>query len=60
MATIGRNEAVAELGSLQLGGFVAWVVWLFIHLLYVLGFRNRLAVAIQWRCNTLPSTAGRD
>jgi NADH dehydrogenase len=48
MATIGRNEAVAELGRLHLRGFPAWLAWLFIHLMYVVGFRNRAVVALQW------------
>ncbi len=48
MATIGRNAAVAEMGSLRLRGVVAWCVWLFIHVLFLVGFRNRLAVLFNW------------
>lgn len=48
MATIGRHAAVADLGFLRLHGLLAWLIWLFIHLLYIVGFRNRLLVAIQW------------
>jgi len=48
MATIGRNKAVADLGRLHMDGFIAWVAWLFLHLLYIVGFRNRVLVALQW------------
>lgn len=49
LATIGRNRGVANLGGrLQFGGFVAWFLWVFIHILYLAGFRNRLSVLIQW------------
>jgi NADH dehydrogenase len=48
MATIGRAAAVAELGGLQLSGFLAWLTWLFIHLMYLVGFANRALVLIQW------------
>jgi NADH dehydrogenase len=49
MATIGRNAAIADLPSrIRLTGFVAWVAWLFLHLLYLVGFRNRLSVLLSW------------
>jgi len=48
MATIGRHAAVAQIGSLYLKGFVAWLAWLFIHLLSLCGFRNRLIVFLEW------------
>jgi NADH dehydrogenase len=48
LATIGRNHAVAELGKLHFSGYLAWLLWLFIHLLYIVGFENRLLIAIQW------------
>jgi len=48
MATIGRNQAVAWLGTLRLRGFLAWVAWLFVHLVQLVGFRNRLLVLINW------------
>jgi len=48
MATIGRNQAVVKLGSLQFTGFPAWVVWLVVHLMQLVGFRNRLQVLINW------------
>ncbi len=48
MATIGRKAAVAEAGPLQLSGFIAWLAWLFIHLMFLVGFRNRIAVLTNW------------
>jgi NADH:quinone reductase (non-electrogenic) len=48
MATIGRNKAVADLHWLHLSGLPAWMVWLFVHILFLVGFRNRLAVLFQW------------
>lgn len=48
MATIGRNRAIADIHGLHLSGFVAWMAWLFIHILYLIGFRNRLVVITQW------------
>ena len=44
MATIGRGSAVAAIGPLKMSGFVAWLIWLFIHIFWLIGFRNRLAV----------------
>jgi NADH dehydrogenase len=48
MATIGRNKAVADLHFIHLSGLPAWLVWLFIHIIFLVGFRNRIAVLIQW------------
>jgi len=48
MATIGRNHAIAEIGKLKLSGFAAWLAWLFVHIIYLIGFRNRILVALQW------------
>jgi len=48
MATIGRASAIADLGSFKLTGAVAWLAWLFVHLLNLIGFRNRLVVLVQW------------
>ena len=52
MATIGRNKAVADVHlfgkSLHLSGWPAWMVWLFVHVLFLVGFRNRVAVLFQW------------
>ena len=48
MATIGRAKAVADFGWLELKGYVAWLAWLFIHVLKLIGFRNRVSVMVQW------------
>jgi NADH dehydrogenase len=48
MATIGRSAAVAKMGDIELTGFVAWIAWLFVHLIFLLGFRNKIAVLMQW------------
>ena len=48
MATIGRNKAVADLKFFHLSGFPAWLAWLFVHIIFLVGFRNRLLVLIQW------------
>jgi NADH dehydrogenase len=48
LATIGRNAAVAELGRWHFKGFLAWIVWLIVHLIQLVGFRNRLMVLISW------------
>jgi NADH dehydrogenase len=48
MATIGRSRAIAQIGGLELSGFVAWLGWLFIHLITLIGFRNRLYVLSEW------------
>ncbi len=48
MATIGRAAAVAQIGRLKLSGFPAWIAWLLVHLIFLVGFRNRTAVLFQW------------
>jgi NADH dehydrogenase len=48
LATIGRNRAIAVFGRVEVGGYPAWLLWLFVHILYLAGFRNRLSVLIQW------------
>ena len=48
LAVIGRAAAVAEIGKLKLHGFIAWIVWLFVHLMYIVQFQNRVLVFIQW------------
>jgi NADH dehydrogenase len=48
MATIGRSKAVAMVGKFHFSGLLAWLAWLFIHLIYLVGFRNRAAVLLQW------------
>lgn len=48
MATIGRNKAVADLKLVHLSGIPAWLAWLFVHVIFLVGFRNRIAVLFQW------------
>ena len=48
MATIGRNAAVAEMGSIRFSGIIAWFAWLFVHIIFLVGFRNRIAVLFNW------------
>jgi NADH dehydrogenase len=48
LATIGRAQAVADLGRLQISGFVAWLTWLFVHIIFLIGFRNRFIVLFEW------------
>jgi NADH dehydrogenase len=48
LATIGRAAAVADFGKFHVSGFIAWLSWLFIHIFFLIGFRNRIIVMIQW------------
>jgi NADH dehydrogenase len=48
MATIGRASAIGDLPYAQLKGYIGWLAWLFIHILKLVGFRNRILVMIQW------------
>ncbi|MCB0396931.1 MAG: NAD(P)/FAD-dependent oxidoreductase [Flavobacteriales bacterium] len=48
MATIGRNKAVVEFAGLKMAGFVAWFIWMFVHLMSLIGFRNRVVVLFDW------------
>lgn len=48
MATISKFEAVVSIGKLKLSGFIAWMAWLFLHLLYIAGFKNQLATLVRW------------
>jgi len=48
MATIGRSAAVAKVGKAEFSGLLAWLAWLFVHLIFLLGFRNKIAVLLQW------------
>lgn len=48
MATIGRNSAIGDFGWMRLRGYPAWLAWLFIHIVQLIGFRNRLSVMLQW------------
>lgn len=48
MATIGRNKAIAHVFGLKLSGFIAWLLWLFLHVFFLIGFRNRVIVLLEW------------
>ncbi|MGA2978359.1 MAG: NAD(P)/FAD-dependent oxidoreductase [Terriglobales bacterium] len=58
LATIGRAAAVAQFGKFELSGYFAWLAWLFIHILFLIGFRNRLLVMIQWAWSYLTYERG--
>lgn len=48
MATIGKAKAIAMFGQLQFSGFFAWLIWAFVHIMFLIGFRNRIAVMLEW------------
>ena len=58
MATIGRSAAVAQAGPFQFTGFMAWLAWLFVHLVFLVGFRNKMAVLWQWTYSYLTYKRG--
>jgi NADH dehydrogenase len=58
MATIGRNKAVADLKIVKLSGFLAWLSWLFIHLLFIVELRNRILIFLQWAWSYTTYTSG--
>jgi NADH dehydrogenase len=58
LATIGHQKAVMELGPLKIGGRLAWLAWLFVHVFYLIGFRNRVLVMSQWAWNYIFSKRG--
>ena len=58
LATIGRKRAVAQLGAFRISGFVAWVLWSVAHIYFLIGFRNRLAVALHWLWNYITFQRG--
>ncbi len=51
MATVGRNKAVVDLGKLHFGGAIAWFMWMFVHLWFLVGFRNRVVTFFNWTYN---------
>jgi NADH:ubiquinone reductase (H+-translocating) len=53
MATIGRHAAVADVHGIRVRGFIGWLAWLFVHVYYLIGFRNRLVVLASWGWNYL-------
>ena len=48
LAVIGRGRAVADIGKLHFGGFIAWLAWIFVHIFFLIGFRNRVLVLFEW------------
>ncbi|RZA00849.1 MAG: NAD(P)/FAD-dependent oxidoreductase [Sphingobacteriaceae bacterium] len=58
LATIGRNKAVADLGKIRFQGFFAWILWLFVHLISLLGGRNKLIVFINWVASYMNNNGG--
>ena len=58
LATIGRAAAVADFGRIHISGFLAWLSWLFVHIFFLIGFRNRLIVMIQWAWSYLTYERG--
>lgn len=58
MATIGRMDAVAEVGKLRLAGIIGWLAWLFVHLFYQVGFKNKVTILITWIWSYISFKAG--
>jgi len=58
MATIGRSAAVADIHGLKLSGYPAWIAWLTVHLLFLVGFRNKFSVLMQWTYSYLTYKRG--
>ena len=58
LATIGRAAAVAQFGRVHISGFLAWMAWLFVHIFFLIGFRNRIIVLIQWAWSYLTYERG--
>ena len=58
LATIGRAAAIADFGRFQISGWVAWMLWLFIHIMYLVGFRNRVQVFVHWAFQYLSFNRG--
>ena len=58
MATVGRNRAVVDMGSFHLKGFVAWLTWMFVHLVSIFGFRNKLVTFVNWSIKFFTKNSG--
>jgi NADH dehydrogenase len=58
MATIGKKRAVADIGNSFIGGFVAWILWSTIHLLFIIGFKNKFLVGMNWGMNYITYDKG--
>ena len=48
MATVGKYKAVGKIGNIEVTGFIAWIVWSVIHIVYLIGYRSKLLVVIEW------------
>lgn len=58
LAVIGRSRAIADFGKVQFSGRIAWLLWLFVHIMYLVGFRNRISVFVQWAYSYLTYQRG--
>jgi NADH dehydrogenase len=58
LAVIGRGQAVADLGRVRFGGVIAWLLWIFIHIAFLIGFRNRAVVLTEWAWSYLTYQRG--
>ncbi len=58
LAVIGRSRAIADFGKVRLSGRIAWLLWLFVHIMYLVGFRNRISVFVQWAYSYLTYQRG--
>ena len=58
MATVSRHSAVAKVGPLELSGYVAWVAWLALHLVYLVGFKSKIITLISWTTTFLTMNRG--
>ena len=58
MATVGKNRAVVEMGKMKVGGFIAWLIWIVVHLMSLVGFRNRMVALFNWSSSYMKSEKG--
>src|SRR5690606_37727716 len=58
MATVGRNRAVVDVGKFHMKGFIAWMIWMFIHLVSIFGFRNKVVTFVNWTIKFLTKNSG--
>ncbi len=58
LATVGRSFGIVAIGPLRMAGFLAWVLWLVVHIIFLIGFRNRVSVLLQWAWSYLTFDRG--
>lgn len=58
MATVGRNRAVVDMGKIHMKGFIAWMTWMFVHLVSIFGFRNKVVTFVNWSIKFLTKNSG--